>query len=53
MRKWYVSYLVKASIHFNRFPIELFIFILSQLLFPFQAAMAPMGPGRFPAGHVV
>lgn len=25
MRKWYVSYLVRASIHFNRFPIELFI----------------------------
>lgn len=25
MRKWYVPYLVKASIHFNRLPIELFI----------------------------
>lgn len=48
MRKWYVSYLVRASIHFNRLPIELFIFILSELLFPFQPAMAPLGPGRFP-----
>ena len=54
-----MSYLVKASIHFNRFPqLNSSFFILSELLFPFPApAMAPMGPcGDFfffsPAGHV-
>lgn len=43
-----MSYLVKASIHFNRFPIELFILFSLSYCSHFQPAMAPIGPGRFP-----
>lgn len=55
-----MSYLVKASIHFNRFPqLNSSFFILSELLFPFPAPArwhlwAPVEIFFFsPARHVV
>lgn len=52
MRKWYVSYLVKASIHFNRLPIELFIFIPFCVIVPIPAGDGTYGSGEISAGHV-
>lgn len=48
-----MSYLVKASIHFNSFPIELFIFSSLRVIVPILAGDGTYGSREISPGHVL